>query len=180
MSNKKVIGLDLGTGNSAVAIIETNKAKVIENADGYKTTPSVVYIKGDETKIGAAAKRGMVMNPKNTISFVKRFMGAKWDDPDVQKMLKMVTYDVVDENGNPRPEGEYTLTIKAVPPVEGGEKIPQTISYKILVDHSNPVINRNQTLLFQKDGNVYLNVSATDNDFLSGWEVPLFLVWTRG
>lgn len=102
MSNKKVIGLDLGTGNSAVAIIEANKAKVIENADGYKTTPSVVYIKGDETKIGAAAKRGMVMNPKNTISFVKRFMGAKWDDPDVQKMLKMVTYDVVDENGNPR------------------------------------------------------------------------------
>lgn len=64
MSNKKVIGLDLGTGNSAVAIIEANKAKVIENADGYKTTPSVVYIKGDETKIGAAAKRGMVMNPK--------------------------------------------------------------------------------------------------------------------
>lgn len=102
MSNKKVVGIDLGTGNSAVAIIENGKAKVIENADGYKTTPSVVYIKGDETKIGAAAKRGMVMNPKNTISFVKRFMGAKWDDPDVQKMLKMVTYDVVNENGNPR------------------------------------------------------------------------------
>ena len=77
------------------------------------------------------------------------------------------------ENGNPRPEGEYTLTIKAVPPVTGGEKLAQTISYKILVDHSNPVINRNQTLLFQKDGNVYLNVSATDNDFLSGWEVSL-------
>lgn len=102
MSNKKVVGIDLGTGNSAVAIIENGVAKVIENADGYKTTPSVVYIKGDETKIGAAAKRGMVMNPKNTISFVKRFMGAKWDDPDVQKMLKMVTYDVVNENGNPR------------------------------------------------------------------------------
>lgn len=99
---KKVIGIDLGTGNSAVSIIEGSKPKVIENADGYKTTPSVVYIKGDEQKIGNAAKRGMVMNPKNTISFVKRFMGAKWEDEDVQRMIKMATYDVVNENGNPR------------------------------------------------------------------------------
>lgn len=99
---KKVIGIDLGTGNSAVSIIEGGKPKVIENADGYKTTPSVVYIKGDEQKIGNAAKRGMVMNPKNTISFVKRFMGAKWEDEDVQRMIKMATYDVVNENGNPR------------------------------------------------------------------------------
>ncbi len=103
MSNKKVVGIDLGSGFSAVSIIdETGKPKVIENTEGYKTTPSVVYIKGDEKKIGNAAKRGMVMNPKNTISFVKRFMGSKWDDEDVQKMLKMVTYDVVNENGNPR------------------------------------------------------------------------------
>lgn len=102
MSNKKVIGIDLGTGNSAVAVIEAGKPKVIENSDGHRTTPSVVYIKGDEKKIGNSAKRGMVMNPKNTISFVKRFMGANWDDPDVQKMLSMVTYDVVNENGKPR------------------------------------------------------------------------------
>lgn len=102
MSNKKVIGIDLGTGNSAVAIIEAGKAKVIPNNDGTQTTPSMVYIKGDEQKIGNSAKRGLVMNAKNTVSFIKRFMGADWNDTDVQKMLKMVTYDVVNENGKPR------------------------------------------------------------------------------
>ena len=80
INSKKVIGIDLGTGNSAVAIIEAGKAKVIPNNDGTMTTPSVVYIKGDEQKIGNSAKRGMVMNPKNTISFVKRFMGSDWND----------------------------------------------------------------------------------------------------
>ena len=102
MSNKKVIGIDLGTGNSAVAVMENNKPKVIPNNDGTQTTPSVVFIKGDEQKIGNSAKRGMVMNPKNTVSFIKRFMGSDWNDPDVQKMLKMVTYDVINENGKPR------------------------------------------------------------------------------
>ena len=99
---KKVIGIDLGTGNSAVAVIEAGQAKVIPNNDGTKTTPSVVYIKGDEQKIGNSAKRGMIMNPKNTVSFIKRFMGAEWTNEDVQKMLKMATYDVVNENGKPR------------------------------------------------------------------------------
>ena len=102
MSNKKVIGIDLGTGNSAVAVMENNKPKVIPNNDGTQTTPSVVFIKGDEQKIGNSAKRGMVMNPKNTVSFIKRFMGSDWNDPDVQKMLKMITYDVINENGKPR------------------------------------------------------------------------------
>lgn len=102
MSNKKVIGIDLGTGNSAVAVMENNNPKVIPNNDGTQTTPSVVFIKGDEQKIGNSAKRGMVMNPKNTVSFIKRFMGSDWNDPDVQKMLKMITYDVINENGKPR------------------------------------------------------------------------------
>ena len=102
MSNKKVIGIDLGTSMSAVSIIENGKPKVIPNNDGTQTTPSVVFIKGDEQKIGNSAKRGMVMNPKNTVSFIKRFMGSDWNDPDVQKMMKMATYDVVNENGKPR------------------------------------------------------------------------------
>ena len=103
MSNKKVIGIDLGTGNSAVSVIEPDgKPKVIVNTEGNNTTPSVVFIKGDELKIGDAAKRGMIMHPKNTFSFVKRFMGANYDDPDVQKMISMATYDVVNENGKPR------------------------------------------------------------------------------
>ena len=100
MSNK-VFGIDLGTGFSACAVIEGSKPVVIANAEGHRTTPSVVYIKGDERKVGNAAKRGMVMNPKNTVSFVKRFMGAEWNDADVQKMLTMVTYNVVNKNGKP-------------------------------------------------------------------------------
>jgi len=100
MSNK-VFGIDLGTGFSACAVIEGGKPQVIANSEGHRTTPSVVFIKGDERKVGNSAKRGMVMNPKNTISFVKRFMGSDWNDTDVQKMLSMVTYDVVNKNGKP-------------------------------------------------------------------------------
>ena len=100
MSNK-VFGIDLGTGNSCVAVIEGGKPVVIANAEGSRTTPSVVFIKGDERKIGNSAKRGMIMNPKNTVSFIKRFMGAEWNDADVQKMLTMVTYDVVNKNNKP-------------------------------------------------------------------------------
>lgn len=101
MSNKKVFGVDLGTSNSAVAVIEMNKPLVKENTEGSRTTPSVVFIKGDERKVGGAAKRGLVMNGKNTISFVKRFMGANYSDSDVQKMIKNATYDVVNKNGKP-------------------------------------------------------------------------------
>ena len=105
MSNK-VFGIDLGTGMSAIAIIEGGKAQVIANKEGSRTTPSVVYIGKEkdgkeDRKIGASAKRGMIMNPKNTISFVKRFMGSEWNDKDVQKMLTMVTYDVVNKNNKP-------------------------------------------------------------------------------
>ena len=96
-----MFGIDLGTGFSACAVIENGKAQVIANGEGHRTTPSVVFIKGNERKVGASAKRGMVMNPKNTVSFVKRFMGADWTDSDVQKMLSMVTYDVVNNNGKP-------------------------------------------------------------------------------
>lgn len=99
----KVIGIDLGTGNSAVAVIENGKATVIANAEGKRTTPSVVSINASgERKIGDAAKRQMVMEPKTTISSIKRFMGSDWNDADVQKMIKMVTYDVKNDNGKPR------------------------------------------------------------------------------
>ena len=105
MSNK-VFGIDLGTGNSAVAIIESGQAKVIANTEGSRTTPSVVFLGTNkegtfERKIGNAAKRGMVMNPKNTVSFIKRFMGAEYTDADVQKMLTMITYEVVNKNNKP-------------------------------------------------------------------------------
>lgn len=100
--SKKVIGIDLGTGFSCVSVIEGGKPTVIANQEGSRTTPSVVMIKDGERKVGGTAKRQMVMNPKNTISFVKRFMGTSWEDEDVQKMIKMVSYDVVNENDKPR------------------------------------------------------------------------------
>lgn len=97
----KVLGLDLGTGNSCVSVIEAGKPVVVVNEEGTRTTPSVVHIDGTDIKVGNSAKRSMVMEPKNTISHIKRFMGAKYDDVDVQKMLKMVTYDVVNKNNKP-------------------------------------------------------------------------------
>lgn len=97
----KVLGLDLGTGASCVAVIEAGKPTVVVNEEGTRTTPSVVQITKDEVKVGNAAKRSMVTNPKNTVSFIKRFMGAEYKDVDVQKMLKMVTYDVVNKSGKP-------------------------------------------------------------------------------
>ena len=121
MSNK-VFGIDLGTGNSCVAIIEGGQAKVIANAEGSRTTPSVVFIKGDERKIGGSAKRGMIMNPKNTVSFIKRFMGAEWNDPDVQKMLTMITYEVINKNNKP-----YVR-------IEGKDYSAEEISSYILAD----------------------------------------------
>jgi len=121
MSNK-VFGIDLGTGNSCVAIIEGGQAKVIANAEGSRTTPSVVFIKGDERKIGGSAKRGMIMNPKNTVSFIKRFMGAEWQDPDVQKMLTMITYEVINKNNKP-----YVR-------IEGKDYSAEEISSYILAD----------------------------------------------
>lgn len=100
--NNKVIGIDLGTGFSCVAVMEGGKPSVIVNGEGQRTTPSVIYIDQESREVGASAKRKMTMKPKNTVSFVKRFMGANWDDKDVQEMLKRVSYDVVNEGGKPR------------------------------------------------------------------------------
>lgn len=101
MSVKKVIGIDLGTGNSCVAVMEGGKATVVANEEGQRTTPSVIFIKDSERTVGSAAKRKMITSPKNTVSFIKRFMGAEWKDPDVQKMLTQITYDVENKNGKP-------------------------------------------------------------------------------
>lgn len=122
MSNKHVFGVDLGTGFSACAVIEMNKPIVKENNEGSRTTPSVVFIKGDERKVGGSAKRGLVMNGKNTVSFVKRFMGADYNDPDVQHMIKNATYEVVNKNGKPY--------IK----IDGKEYSPEEISSFILTE----------------------------------------------
>ena len=98
----KIIGIDLGTTNSCVAIMEGGKAKVIENAEGDRTTPSIVaYTKDGEILVGAAAKRQAVTNPKNTFYAVKRLIGRKFTDAEVQKDIGLVSYAIVaHDNGD--------------------------------------------------------------------------------
>ena len=89
----KIIGIDLGTTNSCVAIMEGGKAKVIENAEGDRTTPSIVaFTKDGEVLVGASAKRQAVTNPKNTFFAVKRLIGRKFTDAEVQKDIGLVPY----------------------------------------------------------------------------------------
>ena len=98
----KVIGIDLGTGNSCVAVLEGGQPQVIINDEGQRTTPSIVgFITDGERKIGSPAKRQAITNPKNTVSFIKRFMGEKYDN--VKFDVERATYQVdKDANGNPR------------------------------------------------------------------------------
>jgi len=89
----KTIGIDLGTTNSCVAIMEGGKPRVIENSEGARTTPSVVaYADDGEILVGAPAKRQAVTNAKNTIYAVKRLIGRRFDDAEVQKALKLSPY----------------------------------------------------------------------------------------
>ncbi|MES2984163.1 MAG: molecular chaperone DnaK [Pseudomonadota bacterium] len=98
----KVIGIDLGTTNSCVAIMEGGSAKVLENAEGARTTPSIVAFTGDgERLVGQSAKRQAVTNPENTIFAVKRLIGRTFDDPTTQKDAKLVPYKISrSENGD--------------------------------------------------------------------------------
>ncbi|HWA63002.1 MAG TPA: molecular chaperone DnaK, partial [Caulobacteraceae bacterium] len=92
----KIIGIDLGTTNSCVAIMDGKQPKVIENAEGMRTTPSVVAIQDDgERLVGQPAKRQAVTNPSNTFFAIKRLIGRKWDDPMVEKDKGMVPYEIV-------------------------------------------------------------------------------------
>jgi molecular chaperone DnaK len=91
----KIIGIDLGTTNSAVAVIEGGQPKIIENAEGNRTTPSVVSIaKNGDRLVGLLAKRQAVTNPENTIYGIKRFMGHNFEDPEVQKDLKNASFKI--------------------------------------------------------------------------------------
>lgn len=98
----KVIGIDLGTTNSCVAVMDGKDAKVIENAEGARTTPSIVAFTGDgERLVGQPAKRQAVTNPENTIFAVKRLIGRRYDDPVTEKDKKLVPYKIVNgDNGD--------------------------------------------------------------------------------
>ena len=93
----KVLGIDLGTTNSCMAVIEGGEAVILENAEGGRVTPSVVAVnrKTGETYVGQVAKRQAVTNPENTIFSVKRLMGRKYGDPEVQRAMKVLPYKIV-------------------------------------------------------------------------------------
>ena len=98
----KIIGIDLGTTNSCVAVMEGGKSKVIENAEGDRTTPSVIAYSDDgETLVGQPAKRQAVTNPSNTLFAIKRLIGRQYKDKVVQKDIKMVPYEIIEaDNGD--------------------------------------------------------------------------------
>lgn len=115
----KILGIDLGTTNSCMAILEGGQPKVIHNSEGANTTPSVVAL--DKDLVGLPAKRQQIVNPKDTVYSVKRLMGKRFSDPDVQSSIKNLPYTIK--------EGANGL---AVVDVEGKTYTPQEISAKIL------------------------------------------------
>ena len=115
----KIIGIDLGTTNSCMAVMEAGQPKVIPNAEGANTTPSVVALAS--SLVGVSAKRQQVVNPKNTVFSIKRLMGMKFSDPEVQALKKDYPYVIV--------EGKNGM---ACVEVEGNVHTPQEISAKIL------------------------------------------------
>src|SRR5438270_12312047 len=118
----KIIGIDLGTTNSCVAIMEGGKPKVIENSEGARTTPSIVaYTEDGEILVGAPAKRQAVTNAKSTIYAVKRLIGRQYDDPEAQKALKLSPYKIVRADN-----GDAWVEVR-------GRKIgPQQVSAEVL------------------------------------------------
>ena len=91
----KIIGIDLGTTNSCVAVMDGGEAKVVENAEGDRTTPSIIaYSNEGETLVGQPAKRQAVTNPDNTLFAIKRLIGRQFKDDVVQKDIKMVPYKI--------------------------------------------------------------------------------------
>jgi molecular chaperone DnaK len=102
MATSTVIGIDLGTTNSCVAVMEGDKVRVIENSEGYRTTPSVVaYLDNNEILVGEPAKRQAVTNPKNTIYAAKRLIGRRYDEEVVRKDMEIVPYQIIKaDNGD--------------------------------------------------------------------------------
>ena len=117
----KIIGIDLGTTNSCVAVMDGKEARVIENAEGARTTPSMVAFTDEERLVGQPAKRQAVTNPENTLFAIKRLIGRPWGDPTVRKDAEMVPYEIVKaDNGD--------AWVKA----GGGKHAPSQISAMVL------------------------------------------------
>ena len=134
----KIIGIDLGTTNSCVAVMEGGKAKIIENAEGSRTTPSIVAYANNETLAGQSAKRQAITNSKNTLFAIKRLIGRKFEDEEVQKDITLAPYKIVKaDNGDAWVE------------VNGKTISPQEVSAQILRK-------------LKKDAEAYLGHTVTD------------------
>ncbi|MGK0269601.1 MAG: molecular chaperone DnaK [Cocleimonas sp.] len=134
----KIIGIDLGTTNSCVAVMEGDKPKVIENAEGDRTTPSIVAFANDEVLVGAPAKRQSVTNPENTLYAIKRLIGRTFDEDAVQKDIKLVPYKITKaDNGDAWVEAN------------GKKMSPPEVSARILMK-------------LKKDAEAYLGESVTE------------------
>ena len=134
----KAIGIDLGTTNSVVAIIEGGKPVVIENKEGSRTTPSMVaFTKKGERLVGLLAKRQAVTNSKNTVYSVKRFIGRRFTDPEVQEIKKVLSFDIA--------EGEHTdVKIKIQDKLYSPQEISAMVLQKLkqaAEDHLGETIN---------------------------------------
>ena len=117
----KVIGIDLGTTKSAMAVMEGGSPAIVENKEGNRTTPSIVAIsKSGERLVGLLAKRQAVTNPENTLFSIKRLIGRKYEDPEVQRDEKLMPYKII--------KGEHGVKVI----MQGKEYTPQEISAMIL------------------------------------------------
>ncbi len=145
----KVIGIDLGTTNSCVAIMDGSATKVIENSEGARTTPSIVAFTDEERLVGQSAKRQAVTNPENTLFAIKRLIGRRTDDPLVAKDKEMVSYKII-----PGPNGDAWVEVK-------GEKYsPSQISAFILQKMKETA----ESYLGEKVSQAVITVPAYFND----------------
>ena len=145
---RKAIGIDLGTTNSVISVMEGDQAVVIANSEGSRTTPSVVaYTKDGERLVGALAKRQAVMNPENTVFSAKRFVGRKWGEVDEES--KQVPYKVVADTSNAI---RFSL--------QGKDIAPEEISAQVL----RKLVNDAETYLGEKISDVVVTVPAYFND----------------
>lgn len=104
----KIIGIDLGTTNSCVAVMDGDKPRVIENAEGARTTPSIIAYTDKETLVGQPAKRQAITNPKNTLFAIKRLIGRRFTDAEVQRDIEIMPFEISKADN-----GDAWVTVKA-------------------------------------------------------------------
>ena len=117
----KIIGIDLGTTNSCVAVMDGDKARVIENAEGARTTPSIIAYTDNEILVGQPAKRQAITNPKNTLFAIKRLIGRRFESEEVQRDIKIMPFEIVRADN-----GDAWVNVK------GDKLAPPQISAEVL------------------------------------------------